>query len=127
MGWSTGLAPRASSSRMSDSVCSEARVMRTFLPASGVAEASAKLTPDRFEYGLRAGFEKETSDVLAESGGLVGRCRGALVDVLRAIDRADTGFEDEFAALGARPGTEGNLTAALQRGEESALRNDGGA
>src|ERR1700682_689276 len=113
MGWSMGLAPRASSSRTRDSVCSEARVMRIFLPASGDAEASAKLASDRFEDGLRAGFEEQAGDVLAESGGLVGRSGGALANILRAVDGADTGIEDEFVAFGAGPGAEGNLTAAL--------------
>src|SRR6266436_3047429 len=127
MGWSTGLAPRASSSRTSDSVCSDARVMRIFRPASGDAEASTMLAPDFFEDGLRAGFEEEARDVFAESGGLLGRGGGTLADILRTVDRADAGFEDEFAALGAGPGAEGNLTAALQRGEQSALGDDGGA
>src|SRR4029077_1697371 len=106
MGWSTGLAPRASNSRTSDSVCSDARVMRIFLPARGDAEASTMLAPDFFEDGLRACLEEETRDVFAESGGLLGRGRGALADILRTVDRADAGVEDEFAAFLARPGTE---------------------
>src|ERR1700719_1066447 len=113
MGWRTGLAPRASSSRTNDSVCSDARVMRIFRPASGDAEASAKLAPDGFEDGLRAGFEEQAGDVFAESGGLVGCGGGALADILRAVDGADTGIEDEFVAFGAGPGAKGNLAAAL--------------
>src|ERR1700730_1163161 len=113
MGCSTGLAPRASNSRTSDSVWSDARVIRIFLPARGDAEASTMLGPDRFEDGLRAGLEKEASDVFAESGGLVGHCGGGLADILRAIDGTDAGFQDEFAAFVARPGAEGNLAAAL--------------
>src|ERR1700730_17828606 len=113
MGCSTGLAPRASNSRTSDSVWSDARVIRIFLPARGHAEASTMLGPDRFEDGLRAGLDKEASDVFTEGGCLVGRCGGALAHILRAIDGADAGFEDEFAAFGARPGAERNLAAAL--------------
>src|ERR1700686_3829580 len=113
MGWRTGLAPRASSSRTRDSVRSEARVMRIFLPASGEAEVSTMLTPDAFEDGLRAGFEEQAGDVFAESGGLVGCGAGGLADILRAVDEADTGIEDEFVAFGAGPGAEGNLAAAL--------------
>src|ERR1700736_3452115 len=109
MGWSTGLAPRASSSRTSDSVCSDARVMRIFLPASGDAEASTLLAPPPFGDGLPAGPQKETRDVFAESGGLLGWSRCALPDILRAVDGTDAGFENEFAALGACPGAEGNL------------------
>ena len=85
------------------------------------------LAPDFFEDGLRAGLQEQASDVFAKSGGLIGRCGGALADILRAVDGADAGFEDEFAALGARPGTEGNLAAALQCGEQSTLGDDGGA
>src|SRR6266478_8010901 len=127
MGWSTGLAPRASNSRTSDSVCSEARVMRIFRPASGDAEASTMLAPDFFEDGLRAGFEEEARDVFAERGGLLGRGGGTLADILRTVDRADAGFEDEFAALGAGPGAKRNLAATLQRGEQGAFGDDGGA
>ena len=87
------------------------------LPASGDGDASATLASHGFEDGLRAGLEEETSDVFAEGGGLVGRCGGALSDVLRAVDGADAGFEDKFAALGSCPRAERNLTAALQRGE----------
>src|SRR5216684_8791185 len=111
IGWSTGLAPRASSSRTSDSVCSDARVMRIFLPASGDAEASTMLAPDFFEDGLRAGLEEQASDVFAESGGLLGRCGGALANILSAVDGTDAGFEDEFTAFRARPGAEGHLAA----------------
>src|SRR5216684_6385193 len=127
IGWSTGLAPRASSARTSESVCSEARVIRIFLPASGDGEASTMLAPDLFEDGLRAGLEEQASDVFAESGGLLGRCGGALADILRAVDGTDAGFEDEFTAFRARPGTEGNLAAALQSGEQGAFSDDGGA
>src|SRR6266849_4255067 len=127
MGWSTGLAPRASSARTSDSVCSEARVMRIFLPASGDAEASTMLAPDFFEDGLRAGLEEQASDVFAESGGLLGRGGGALADILRAVDGTDAGFEDKFAAFRARPSAERHLAAALQSGEQSAFGDNGGA
>src|SRR5258706_6653206 len=96
-------------------------------PARGDAEGSAKLTSDCFEDRLGAGFEEEAGDVFAEGGGLVGRCCGALADVLRAVDGADTGFKNKFAALDARPGAERNLAAALQRGEQSALGDYGGA
>src|SRR6267378_4436891 len=96
-------------------------------PARGEAEASAKLTSDCFENGLGAGFEEETRDVFAKSGGLVWRCGGALADILRAVDGADTGFENKFAALDARPGAERNLAAAFQRGEQSAFSDYGGA
>jgi len=61
------------------------------------------LAPDFFEDGLRAGLEEQASDVFAESGGLLGRCGGALADILSAVDGADAGFEDEFAALGTGP------------------------
>src|SRR5260221_11150168 len=100
--------------------------MRIFRPASGDAEASTMLASDCFEDGLRAGLEEEARDVFAESGGLLGRRGGTLAGILRAGDGADAGFEDEFAALGAGPGAEGNLTAALQRGEQSGLGDDGG-
>src|SRR5258707_3732543 len=82
--------------------------MRIFRPASGDAEASTMLASDCFEDGLRAGLEEEARDVFAESGGLLGRRGGTLADILRAVDGADAGFEDEFAALGAGPGAEGN-------------------
>src|SRR5258708_8792302 len=101
--------------------------MRIFRAASGDAEASTMLASDCFEDGLRAGLEEEARDVFAESGGLLGRRGGTLADILRAVDGADAGFEDEFAALGAGPGAEGNLTAALQRGEPSAFGGDAGA
>ena len=78
--------------------------MRMLRPARGEAEASAKLASYCFENGLGAGFEEEARNVFAESGGLVWRCCGALADILRAVDGADAGFEDEFPALGARPG-----------------------
>src|SRR4029077_2991204 len=96
---SRGLPRRASNSRTSDSVCSDARVMRIFLPASGDAEASTMLAPDCFENGLRAGLEEEASNVFAESGGLLGRGGSTLTDILRTIDRTNAGFEDEFAAF----------------------------
>src|SRR5260221_14629457 len=101
--------------------------MRIFRPASGDAEASTMLASDCFEDGLRAGLEEEARDVFAESGGLVGRRGGTLAGILRAVDGADAGFADEFARLGPGPGAEGNLTAALQRGEPSALGGGGGA
>jgi hypothetical protein len=85
------------------------------------------LAPDFFEDGLRAGFQQQEGDVFAESGGLLRRGGGALADILRAVYGADAGFEDEFAALGARPGAERNLAAALQCGEQGTLGDDGGA
>src|SRR6267154_731828 len=96
-------------------------------PARGDTEGSAKLTSDCFEDGLGAGFEEEAGDVFAESGGLVWRCGGALADILRAVDGADAGFENKFAALDTRPGAERNLAAAFQRGEQSAFGDYGGA
>jgi hypothetical protein len=72
-------------------------------PARGEAEDSAKLASYCFEDGLGTGFEEEAGDVFAESGSLVGRGGGALADILGAVDGADAGFEEEFAALGARP------------------------
>ena len=87
--------------------------MRILLPASGDGDASATLASHCFQDGLRAGFEKEASYVFAKRGGLVRGGGGALADVLRAIDRADTGFEDEFAAFGACPSSERNLAATL--------------
>ena len=77
--------------------------MRMLRPARGEAEASAKLTSYCFENGLGAGFEEEARDVFAESRGLLGRGNGTLADILRAVDGADAGFQDEFAALGAGP------------------------
>src|SRR5258705_1234405 len=65
IGWSTGLAPRASSSRTSDSVWSDARVIKMLLPASGDGNASATLASHRFQDGLRAGFEEEARNVFA--------------------------------------------------------------
>ena len=82
-------------------------------PASGDSEGSAKLATHGFQNGLRAGFEEQAGDMFAEGGGLIGRGGGALADVLGAVDRADAGFENEFTALRAGPGTEGNLAAAL--------------
>ena len=87
--------------------------MRMLRPASGEAEASAKLAPDCLEDGLRTGLEEEASDVFAEGGGLVGGCGGALADILHTIYRTDAGFEYEFAAFCACPCAEGDLTAAL--------------
>src|SRR5260370_39098743 len=121
MGWSTGLAPRASSSRTSNSLWSDARVMRISLPARGDAEASATLSSHFFEDGLRAGFDEQAGNMFAESDGLVGRRRRALPHILRTVDGADASFEHKFAALGARPRAERNLAATLKRGEERAL------
>src|SRR5712692_11938093 len=101
--------------------------MRMSLPARGDAEDSTTLSSYFFEDGLRAGFDEQAGHVLAESDGLVGRRRSALPHILRAVDGADTSFENKFPALGARPGAEGNLAATLQRGEERALGDDGGA
>jgi hypothetical protein len=67
--------------------------MRMLRPARGEAEASAKLASYCFEDGLGAGFEEETRDVFAKSGGLVWRGGGALADILGAVDGADAGFE----------------------------------
>jgi hypothetical protein len=66
-----------------------------------------------FEDGLRAGFPEKARDVFAEGSGLVAWGRGALADVLRAVDGAHASFEDEFPALGACPRAERNLAAAL--------------
>src|ERR1700730_8988083 len=122
-----GIAPELESFSKSSELCRAARVMTMRFPASGDCEVSATLGPDCFEDGLRAGLEEEARDVFAESGGLLGRRGGALADILRAVDGADAGFEDEFAALGAGPGAERNLAAALQRGEQGALGDDSGA
>src|SRR5712692_5946590 len=100
--------------------------MRMSLPARGDAEDSTTLSSYFFEDGLRAGFDEQAGHVLAESDGLVGRRRSALLDVLRAVDGADASFENKLSTLSARPGAEGNLAATLQRGEERALGNDGG-
>src|SRR6267143_2315661 len=112
-----GMAPWPESLSKSSELCSVARVMTMRFPARGDAKGSAKLTSYCFEDGLGAGFEEEAGDVFAKSGGLVWRCGGALADILRAVDGADAGFENKFAALDARPGAERNLAAALQRGE----------
>src|ERR1700741_1937418 len=120
-----GIAPDSESFSKSSELCRAARVITMRFPASGEAEASATLTGDLFEDGLGAGFEEKTGDVFAKGGGLIGRCGGALADVLRTVDGADAGVEDKFAALGARPGAERNLTAALHGGEQSALGDDG--
>src|SRR4029077_4255043 len=101
--------------------------MRMLRPASGDAEASTMLAPDCFENGLRAGLEEEASNVFAERGGLLRRGGGTLTDILRTIDRTNAGFEDEFAAFRARPGTKRDLTAALQCGEQGSFGDDGGA
>src|SRR5258708_395206 len=95
--------------------------MRMSLPARGDAEDSTTLSSYFFEDGLRAGFEEEPGNMFAESDSLVRRRRGALPHILRAVDGADASFENKFSPLGARPGTERNLAATLQRGEERAL------
>ena len=92
IGWSTGFAPRASSSRTSDSVWSDARVIKMLLPASGDGNASATLASHGFEDGLRAGLEEEARYVFAEGGGLIGGGGGTLADILGAIDGHDAGF-----------------------------------
>src|SRR5712671_383833 len=126
MGERTALAPRASSSRTNDSVCSDALVMRMFRPARRDRVDSATLTTHFFEDRLRTGFDEQPGNVFAESHGLVRRGRSALPHQLRAINRTDAGFENELSTLGARPGAHRNLAAALQRGEQCALGDDGG-
>src|SRR5579859_1597970 len=127
MGWRTGLAPRASSSRTSDSVWPEARVMRILRPTSGDAEASAMLGANCFENSLSSRFEEQARNVFAERGGLLRRRGGALTDILRAVDGTDAGFEDKFAMFGTGPGADGNLAAALQGCEQRTFRDDSGA
>ena len=65
--------------------------------------------------------------MFAERARLIERRGGALLDVLRAVGAADAGFEDEFVAFDARPGAEGNLAAAFERGEQRAFGDDGAA
>src|SRR5579859_842026 len=121
------MAPKLESFSKSSELCRAARVMTMRFPASGDGERSATLGLHFFEDGLRAGFDEQTSNVFAEGHGLVGRGGGALFDVLRAVHRADAGFEDKFAVLGARPGAQRYLAAALQRREQRAFGDDGGA
>jgi len=97
------------------------------LPARGEAGASATLAAHFFEDGLRTGLKEEAGNVFAEGGSLAWSGSSPLADVLRAVNGADAGFEDKFAALGASPGADGNLAATLQRGEQRALGDDSGA
>ncbi len=76
---------------------------------------------------MGASFEKETAHTFAEGASLGGRGAGALLDVLRAVDAANAGFEDEFVAFHARPCAERNLAAAFERAEETTLGDDGAA
>ena len=76
---------------------------------------------------MGAGVDEEAAHVFAESASLIERGGGALLDVLRAVDATDTGFEDEFVAFDARPGAERNLAAAFERGEQRAFGDDGAA
>ena len=65
--------------------------------------------------------------MFAESAGLIGRSGGALLYVLRAVNAADTGFEDEFVAFEACPRADRNLATAFKRAEKRAFGDDGAA
>ena len=58
------------------------------------AAGSATLTAHFFEDVLGAGVDQEFRHSLAERAGLIGRCAGALLDVLVAVDGADAGVKD---------------------------------
>src|ERR1700751_3241926 len=91
-------------------LCRAARVMTMRLPArddwrnddSG-AEGSATLATHIFQDVLRAGFDKQVGHAFAKGAGLLGRCGGALLNVLKSVDGAHAGVEDQFVILDARP------------------------
>src|SRR5713101_2424864 len=122
-----GVAPRACRLLQSDSHCSAARVTTTRLPVSDEEVRLLTLPSDFFENIPGARLDQEPSHVLTKLRGLIRRRGGALLDVLHAIDGADTGFEDKFTAFDARPSTERHLAASVKRSKKSALANDGSA
>src|SRR5579863_8832665 len=124
-----GMAPRRSSLVTRSELCSTARVMTMRWPKSGDASlrgaaGSATLAAHFLEDRLGAGVNEETAHVFAEGTGLIERSCGTLLNVLRAIDAANAGFEDEFVAFDARPGAERNLAAAFEGTEQRAFGDD---
>src|ERR1700722_3855781 len=108
-----GMAPRCSSLVTRSELCSTARVMTMRWPKRAEARLreteSATLAAHFLKDGLGAGVDKQATHVFAESAGLIGRRGSALLDILRAVDAADAGFEGEFVAFEMRPCAEWKL------------------
>src|ERR1700730_3322201 len=121
------MAPDVDNFSKSAELCSRARVTTMRFPAKGDGLASATLTAHFFENALRTGIDQQTRHTLAELPGLLGRSGRALLDVPHAIDRAHAGIENEFASLDPGPSAKRHLAAALEHGQQGALRDQGGA
>ena len=67
------------------------------------AEGSATLATHVFQDVLRAGFDEEVSHAFAKDAGLLGQRRGALFNVLKSVDGAYAGVENQFITLDAGP------------------------
>src|SRR5262250_259245 len=101
--------------------------MTTRLPANGDARISPTLAARFLKDTLRASVDEKPGHTLAEIASLIGGSRGALLDVLHAVDRADARFQNEFAALDTGPCAERHLATTLQRGQQVTLGHDGSA
>ena len=101
------------------------RVTTTRFPASGDGVGSTTLAVNLCENFARTGIDEKLCYACPKLAGLIGRSRGALANVLRAIRRADHGVYREFAAFEARPRTERNLAATFESGEQRAFGDDG--
>src|SRR5580704_14097599 len=95
-----GIAPRRSSLVTRSELCSTARVMtmrwpkRADEPAPALVREvrSATLAAHFLKDGLGARVDQEAAHVFAECASFSWRRGGALLDVLRAVDAADTCF-----------------------------------
>src|ERR1700688_4441144 len=107
-----------------------ARVITTRLPDSTESEVAlilSTLPPHFLEDCLRASFHQQPRHLFAKLLALV-ECTGqTLLYLLLAIDGGDACFHNHFAALYSSPCPDGNLTTALQRGEQCALGNNCGS
>src|SRR5215471_959528 len=120
-----GIAPCSCNAASSDSLCAAARVTTTRLPASALAAASTTGTLHLFQNVPSTAIREELRHALAQLRRLLRRSGRALANVLHAVHRTDYGFHHQFTALQTRPGSQRDLAATLQRGEQRAFRDDG--
>src|SRR5260370_18812323 len=98
-GSTTGIAPRADSSRASSSLCGAERVMTIRLPARALGAGSATLAAHFFQDGLRARFDEHSRHVFSKLRLLIRRTAGALLHVLHSVHGTNARIEHQFAAL----------------------------